>query len=277
MAGAGYTQAQIDAIAAQLAGAYRRGEQAIVARLLRANLTYWQRVKAQAQLAAIRDVLTEMGEATRDWAQLHIPGLYRAGVAEVDDVMGEELTTFGRLHTETVKLLGENLVTNTNDVLQIVGRRVDDVFRQAQLTALQESTVLGETRRQATRRLLDRIVGDDGTLTVVQYRDGSVHSLSSYGEMVGRTVSQECQTRAVENRMAELGEDLVKISTHPGSCSRCEPYQGQILSLSGTSEEYGSLDDARAAGLFHPNCRHRAMPYIARYAQARERAMESVA
>ena len=263
---AGYSKSQLLEISAQLGTAYREAERELTALVAKADLTNWEQQRARAQLVAVRDALTELGETTQKWGQLHLPGLYRAGIDMVDEVAGETIGTFGALHTETVQLLAENLVTNTEDVLQMVGRRVADTFRQAGLSALQETTALGGTRVDATRRMVAALV-DDG-IYAVQYRDGSVHALGDYGEMVARTVSRECQNVAVENRMAELGEDLVKISTHGGACPLCTPWEGKILSLSGQTPGYPTLDEAKAAGLFHPRCVHVQMPYIARYAEA---------
>ena len=263
---AGYSKAQLLEISTQLATAYREAERELVTLIAKADLTRWQRQRTQAQLVAVRDVLTELGETTQEWGQMHLPGLYRAGVDMVDSATGELLAEFTALHTESVQLLSENLVTNTTDVLQMVGRRINDTFRQAGLSALQETTVLGGTRVDATRRMVEALI-DDG-IYAVQYRDGSVHALGDYGEMVARTTSREVQNTAVENRMAELGEDLVKISTHSGACPLCQPWEGKVLSLSGKTGGYPTLDEAKAAGLFHPRCVHIQMPYVARYAEA---------
>ena len=37
---------------------------------------------------------------------------------------------------------------------------------------------------------------------------------------------------------------------------RSEPWQGKVLSITGKTKGYPTLEEAKAAGLFHPNCRH---------------------
>jgi len=64
------------------------------------------------------------------------------------------------------------------------------------------------------------------------------------------------------NRLVEQGHDLVKVSTHIGACELCQPWQGKILSITGKTEGYPTLEEAKAAGLFHPNCRHAYGLYI---------------
>lgn len=61
---------------------------------------------------------------------------------------------------------------------------------------------------------------------------------------------------SVTQRAKELGRDLVKISTHKTDCPLCKPWQGKILSITGKTKGYPTLDEARTAGLFHDGCRH---------------------
>lgn len=44
-------------------------------------------------------------------------------------------------------------------------------------------------------------------------------------------------------------------------CPICRPWERRVLSISG-APGYPSVDEARAAGLFHGNCRHSMAPYI---------------
>lgn len=53
------------------------------------------------------------------------------------------------------------------------------------------------------------------------------------------------------------GEDVVIVNyTDERCCPFCAPWQGVKLSLSGKSEQYQTLDTAKASGLLHPRCRH---------------------
>ena len=48
----------------------------------------------------------------------------------------------------------------------------------------------------------------------------------------------------------------MKVSTIGTTCPICSRWQGVVLSISGKSPKYHSLDEAKASGLFHPNCKH---------------------
>lgn len=86
--------------------------------------------------------------------------------------------------------------------------------------------------------------------------------MRTYTEMVARTTTMEAHLQGTANRLVEQGHDLVKISTHLGACELCQPWQGKILSITGKTEGYPTLEEAKAAGLFHPNCRHAYGLYI---------------
>jgi len=79
---------------------------------------------------------------------------------------------------------------------------------------------------------------------------------------VARTTTMEAHLQGTANRLVEQGHDLVKVSTHRGACELCQPWQGKILSITGKTEGYPTLEEAKAAGLFHPNCRHAYGLYI---------------
>jgi hypothetical protein len=66
----------------------------------------------------------------------------------------------------------------------------------------------------------------------------------------------EAHLQGTLNRLSEHGHDLVKISTHSRACPLCVPWQGRILSITGKTDGYPTLEEAKAQGLFHPNCRH---------------------
>lgn len=70
---------------------------------------------------------------------------------------------------------------------------------------------------------------------------------------------------AVEGHLQAIeasGHDLVSVSAGTESCPLCTPWEGRVLSISGNTEGYPTVADARAAGLFHPNCTHGLDPYV---------------
>ena len=263
-----YTTEEIELVYNQLVGAYREGEKYILERLLAADLSAWERARANQQLGLIQAALQELGQVTQDWEGIHLPRLYAAGIAGVDRALEAApvqapAAEFAALHTASIELVAENLSLGLEGARQLVGRRITDVFRRAGLAALQQGTALGETRRQASKRMIKQLA-DKGVTAFVDAR-GAEWNLSTYAEMHIRTSSMEATNLATYNRLAEYDLDLVKVPRHDGECPKCKDALdslGTIFSISGTSEQYPAEDEARAMGLYHPECLHRPQPYV---------------
>lgn len=94
---------------------------------------------------------------------------------------------------------------------------------------------------------------------------GRLWSTEAYAQVVIRSNMTNAATETQFTRMEELGEDLVEISSHLGARPKCEPYQGKIYSLSGSSKNYPPLSSTSYGepdGLFGINCRHIMYPYF---------------
>lgn len=157
-------------------------------------------------------------------------------------------------------------------------RAVEDGYRQvvAEVTA---APLLGtDTRRQATQQAMSRFA--DRGVSSFRDRAGRRWSMTTYAEMAVRTSVGRAATEAHMTTLAAAGVDLVVVSSSPRECPLCRPWERQVLSIGGPSgartvdvehavddgrmirvDVAGSLDEARAAGLQHPNCRHSVSSY----------------
>ncbi len=85
---------------------------------------------------------------------------------------------------------------------------------------------------------------------------GKKWGLDSYATMAVRTGVMKASTTGKRDRFEASGYDLVIVSDHAESCPDCNEWEGRVLSQTGKTPGYPTLDDAEAAGLFHPSCRH---------------------
>ncbi len=273
-----YNEAELIAIADQLATAYRRGEVEILDALVNAHLSDWERARAMQQQARIETILAELGQTETDWSQTHLRRLYQEGINDADKALDRIRALappeeFSAMHEASIELYDQTLARALTEARATGGRRVDDVFRRAGLAALQQETIVGGTARDAVKRMVQDLERQGVTAFVAQRADGGTmeFKLGDYADIVARTTSREATDAALFNRLAEREHDLVKITRHEGECPKCLSaiaQYGVIYSLSGKSEKYPALDDARAAGMFHPRCVHRPVPYVAGYSAA---------
>ncbi|APE08605.1 hypothetical protein BO226_04690 [Rhodococcus sp. 2G] len=149
-----------------------------------------------------------------------------------------------------------------NNVVQVNKRLNDPQRAQRLINQLVHGTwdlSTPQARQTAVRVILERAE-----------REGfNLHVLDSAGRRIPIDVWVR---RAVDGRAAQValegyrqrakteGVDLVKVSSHDGSCPKCSPWQGKTLSLNGTTAGYPTLTQAQAGGLFHISCRHGLTP-----------------
>jgi hypothetical protein len=231
--------------------ALRRASQAVVDELGKAVTIEVHDAVAEAWNVGHRAAVAELGALS--------PGAARSveeaapNVADVD-----------RLAEDTV-----NVVTGRH---RSIVRTVVDRFRStvASVTSL---VTFGRTRRQATQDAM-RQWADEGITSFVD-NSGRRWKLASYAEMAVRTSTGRAAVEGHMRTLATAGYDLVIVSDAPRECPLCRPWERKVLSIAGPAGSRtvevehaiedrrmvrvpvaGSLDEARLAGLQHPNCRH---------------------
>lgn len=168
------------------------------------------------------------------------------------------------------------LLAETTGALTAVDRGVlratDDIYRKVIARGSAVVVSGAETRIQATQRALSEFTRNG--ITGFKDARGKTWSLTAYTEMAIRTGTTRALIQSHSDRLTERGYDLVVVSSHPRPAPQCQPYERQILSLSGrtlgviteTSRKTGrtvsvkvkaSLAEAESRGLHHPNCKHR--------------------
>ncbi len=243
---------------------YEQAEREILDRinraLLRGNKTeYLDQMKRE-----IEAILQQLREGNRTWCTEAIPRVYSEGLRNADimlkDIGASTSAAFGAIHQQAAQVLAENAYQRFEDVAQVIGRQVNDIYRELALENVRGTVVGYDTWKQTARRFREQLA--ERGVTGFKDRTGKMWNMRTYTEMVARTTTMEAHLQGTANRLVEQGHDLIKVSTHRGACPLCEPWQGKVLSITGKTSGYPTLEEAKAAGLFHPNCRHAYGLYI---------------
>ena len=176
-------------------------------------------------------------------------------------------------HHTAFGVLEANARQNIRSSFDPILRSSRDMYRASAVQALAPAFRTGDTatRRELSQRVLNEL-SKRGVAGIV-YADGSRRELTSYAEMVGRSAVQRTSQQASLNRLQERGYDLVRVNAYAGASDLCDPWQGRVYSLSGSSDQYPAFEDAQFdgnTGLFHPNCGHAQAPYIPGVSEAIE-------
>ena len=180
--------------------------------------------------------------------------------------------------TGAIEALATAIVRDVGNVVSNILRDSLDAYRSAVAGGAARMLVGGQTRREATQAAWAQLV-QQGVFGFTD-RANRRWRLHSYVEMAMRTASARAAVQGQDDRLASLDLHLVYISDHVQECQLCRPWEGRILHrefgpAGPLRVEHGLQDDefididvagtvgqARAAGLWHPNCRHSMSAYI---------------
>lgn len=216
-------------------------------------------VYRKRQLEEVQRQLAALGQRTRRTPIELVAAGYDRGARIVDIAANRQASAayaFSGAHQHPAEVLADNIASRVTGARQLVGRRVDDVFREAALQSVGQGVLAGETRRETSAALVDRLV-KEGVTGFVDRR-GAQWQLDTYAEMVARTTTREAVSAGTANRMRETGQQLITISFHMTRCEICGPYEGNTYALPG--EEVDGYETIDQLPPFHPNCLHVATP-----------------
>lgn len=248
------------------------------------------------QLAAVLATLDQLGAETDPLAR----ELARQAYTDGSELVARDLrratagpvivpASFTGVSTNAVAALEDSILGRLRTARQIVGRTVDDAYaaagRRATMRALLGASGSPRTARADLIRDLmrdrdvRRLLADSRGLTGFVDRAGKRWALDTYAEMAVRTVTRQAVVEGQVARMASHGVSLARISTHASACSICQPWEGRLVSLDGSTTDFQG--EAVASGVdlppFHPNCKHTIQPVVESVEALRQSMMQEVA
>lgn len=222
------------------------------------------KIRKARTLATIKIQLTELGVDVGKWAKKEIPQYYLDGANQaLQDLKDLGVETSGPKGLVPInKEAIATLVDGTNNALAQgltgISRNatviVNDAIRQQLNFIIADGQLTGETLR-TVRNAVKQKLSDVG-LSALTDRAGREWSFDRYAEMLVRTRAVESRNAGLADKMLQNGYDLVQVSNHGSSHEACRVWEGAILSLTGKTKGYPTLQEAIDAGLFHPNCQH---------------------
>lgn len=215
----------------------------------------------QALKKEIEKILADTDKLSKTAVSSGILKSYKQGFEEAGGKGGHHITILDELD---IPMNLKMLVLATNKLLDNASfqvlRKSNDAYQQVMAHATTGLLAGTDTRIQASQKMLNEFASK-GITTFVD-KAGRNWDLSSYAEMCARTVGSHAALQGHIDRQIEVGEDLVKVSTIGTTCPICQRWQGVVLSISGNNAKYHSLEEAKAAGLFHPSCKHTLVMYV---------------
>lgn len=141
--------------------------------------------------------------------------------------------------------------------------QAQQLLREQTALVVRTALIEGVSKAKAAEMLRSQVFAKEPEFKFAD-RAGRQWDSQVYFEMLAQTSMANLEREAYVNALLEERHDLVSINSI-GSKDRCRKWEGRILSLSGKSEGYPSLDSVIATGdIFHPRCRHRLVAHFPR-------------
>jgi hypothetical protein len=219
-------------------------------------------------LIQVMKILQNLDDEAKKWSEDSISNYYQQGIN--DAVQG--LKSLGQdvglnpmvssIHQGAIDAIVSSCYGDLHDANNFVGRRIQDVIRQAGIDAVANKLATGQTVQECKKNIINSLVNEG--INGIKDKRGRNISLDAYASTVARSTTREATNTATQNQLTELGYDLVKMSSHATTCPICSIYQGRVYSISGKTPGYPPLSIAFSGGYanIHPNCRHVIFPYI---------------
>jgi uncharacterized protein YoaH (UPF0181 family) len=227
----------------------------------------------KAILSQIEVILTDLGTNVQEFIEREIPRNYVLGLNQAV----RQLNSFGaglevdmalnKLHTQAIDLMVGDTLKAFGESITGVQRSAEALLSKAVKEQIQMRMAEGVTKGETLKEVKAYLSGilSDNQITSLIDKAGHEWTLDRYTEMLVRTKTAEARNRGLINRSIEVDNDLVIVSDHSSTCDVCGPWEGKVLSLTGKTEGYPTLDEAESDGLFHPNCQHAINVYDAEY------------
>ena len=204
----------------------------------------------QAQLKLLDEVTPEMEAA--------IKAAWDTGAKEAGrELLAADLTNpapqaYSR--GASIRAIAKEAVGGVSALNKGILRSTLDAYRSVMAAAAEDVITGVVTRQTAVQSALNRFA--DRGITGFVDKAGRSWDMGSYAEMATRSAVIRSSVAGKLEKFAAAGEDLVVVSDHWEECDLCREWEGKVLSRSGSTPGYPTVDEAEAEGLFHTNCRH---------------------
>lgn len=266
------SRATAEVLAREVADLYAEAERVMLARIAR-NLKkgisgpYWAEQKLaslQAYEAQTRRLLADLEKQARTGVDTALTRAYeRGGLAAVKDmepILGKDMRPVQLLPgVHAVEMIAAETMEKLAATSQRVLVTTRALYREAVEAGVNQVLLGTQTRIQATQNVLDRFAAKG--ITGFVDKAGRSWDLTSYAEMATRAGTMNATVAGHVDTLTANGLDLLIVSADGSPCKLCAPWEGKVLSGSGQDQERPTLDEARAAGLMHPNCKHTVSAY----------------
>lgn len=207
--------------------------------------------RRRARLVELRQqverLMDHLDVETRSWLQDQFPGVYALGAQDGAATAGETITSWTLTHTQALQQLVNDTFSDLLQATKFVRRDAKRFVRDMSKALSELKLTTGKTAVQTGREL--RAVLQEHGMRGITYKDGSVHGLDEYSQMVIRTKTGVAYNTGTVNGATDAGVRFFEVMDGP-DCGWTF-HEDPSLALGMIVDAHEALSEP----LSHPNCR----------------------
>jgi hypothetical protein len=224
---------------------------------------YFTKSEKDEALVAIGLELKSLSKRTDSWLDRNISKYYNMGNTEASGVIGA--STIKTASSKAIlQGLKDSASTSINDAITGIHRSSSRILSKAMQAKLKARIAEGKVSGETLKQIADSVAGDLSKKGIYLIDSaGRKWDVVNYSELYSRTELMNTYNEGVADQMLQHDVDLAYVTSYAScQCDICKEWEGKVLSLTGKTKGYPTLEDAYASGLFHPRCKHRLRPYL---------------
>ena len=218
---------------------------------------------AEALRTAQRSVRTVMEQAdaqAREWCDDSLTTLYARGMMDASERLSLPHPESSPMHLAIIAAIAGAVLEKLTSVGAAVDRNVATLLASAQVGQA-GAAFKNATDWQALAAQLRQDVLNKGVTGFID-KAGHTWKVDTYVDVVAQSSVMQAYNAGVKAEMQAQGLDLARLSDEidENTCEACAKWAGQILSITGATPGFPTVDDAEADGVFHCHCVHTLEP-----------------
>lgn len=186
-------------------------------------------------------------------------------IKNIEELMGA--VPYSTLNTFKMEQIVSDTMEDLLFVTQHTKKELKKQIRETFAKNLHYHALVGENQnnikklieKQLSKKFMEESLKKKGFVGIVD-AGGKKWNLKTYIDMAVTTKMNQAYTEGLKDRAISTGKDLAVIP-EKGAKDSCSKFEGMIVSLTGQTKGFMTVDQLKATGLiFHPNCKHAPFP-----------------
>lgn len=239
---------------------YKDAENAAIVLLAAALLAPKPAAALLKAKASIKKIMGDAEKQAQAWSDDSLTTLYARGMMDAGEKMGNVTPESDATHVAIIAALVVGVMEKLSSVSAAVDRNVATLLSSVQVG------VAGASFKNATdwQTLAEKLRQDVMANGITGFIDkaGHVWKVDTYVDVVAQSSVMRAYNKGISSEMQAQGLDLARLSDEidENTCDACAQWAGQVLSITGETPGFPTVDEAEADGVFHCHCVHTLEP-----------------